>query len=132
MNSQSPVANESMNISYPKQSGKIVLENTDLYKNSKLKKKPSFKNFKSVIPLLSDINEFGKVSFRIKLLRSSGKYTPMILILHKKNWKIYITDATRYSLATPIMASIVAGDDIFQGHAPAKIIDLDSIVQIEN
>ena len=131
-NDVTPKANENSNISYPTQSRKTFLDNQNSKNNSKLKKKPSFKNFKSVIPLLSDINEFGKINFKVKLLRSSGKYTPMILILHKKDWKIYITDATRYSLAAPIMASILGGDDIFQGHAPAKIIDIDSIVHIES
>ena len=127
-----PTIKENSNLLIPNQSGETFLSKHQSERKSGIKKKPSFKNFKSVIPLLSDLNETGKLNFKAKLLRNSGKYTPMIWILHKKAGKLYITDATRYSLTGPIMASILGGDDIFQGHAPSKTIDIDSIIHVES
>lgn len=85
----------------------------------------------SIIPLLTDINEKGEISFKVQMLRASGKFTTMVLVLHKRKRMIYINDDPKTALTKAVLNSIVTGGDINASESPIKIIDIDNLFKIE-
>jgi hypothetical protein len=66
--------------------------NIDQDKTLSVKKLTENLTAMSIVPLLTEINENGKISFKIQMLRASGKFSTMILVLHKRKHMIYIKD----------------------------------------
>ena len=85
----------------------------------------------SVIPLLTEINEKGKISFKVQMLRNSGRFTTMILTLHKRKNMIYVRDSMKNQLQKAIANSILTGTNITSDNSPVKTIDIDKLYKVE-
>ena len=85
----------------------------------------------SIVPLLTEINEKGRISFKVQMLRTSGKFTTMILVLNKEKHTIFIKDLKKVKLQKAMVQSIITGGNIAPLELPSKTIDIDNLFKVE-